>query len=207
MYTPDSFAVEDRETLLDIVASHPLALLVTNGAQGPIATQLPLLLEPQESGADRITGHFARANTHWQSADGQTALAVFRGVDGYVTPDWYATKRATGKVVPTWNYVSVQARGRLDIVDNPDEARAIIEKMTNRMEAPRKTPWAVGDAPGRYIDAMMRGLVTFEMTVETLYGQAKLSQNKDEADQSGVRAGLASDPAGQAMLDAMDRWA
>lgn len=206
MYVPSHFTIDDRAVMLDIAAAHPLALLATNGPQGPVATQLPLLIET--SGAERpcIIGHFARANPQWKDAQGTPALAVFRGADGYVTPDWYATKRATGKVVSTWNYITVQARGVVGIVEEPDAALHIVERLTDRMEGQRTRPWAVGDAPRAYIDAMMRGIVTFRIPVDDLVGQAKLSQNRGEADIAGVRAGLASAETGHDMLAAMDRW-
>jgi len=206
MYVPSHFAINDRAVMLDIAAMHPLALLTTNGPQGPVATQLPLLIETDAAGRASIIGHFARANPQWKDADGTHALAIFRGADGYVTPDWYATKRATGKVVPTWNYITVQARGVLTVIDQPDDALHIIECLTNRMEGQRARPWAVGDAPRAYIDAMMRGLVTFRMPVDTLVGQAKLSQNKGADDLAGVRAGVGAEESGGDMLAAMDRW-
>jgi len=204
MYVPPPFAIEDRVTMLDIAAAHPLATLAINGPEGPVATQLPLMVVAGEGGGDEIVGHFARANPQWREADGAHALAVFRGADGYVTPEWYATKRETGRVVPTWNYVTVQARGRIALVEEPEAALAIVARLTDTMERPRPAPWAMGDAPASYIAAMMRGLVTFRMSVDTLIGQAKLSQNKGEADRAGVRDGMERDAA---MLDAMDRWA
>lgn len=203
MYVPAPFIIEERATMRAIVAGHPLATLATNGPQGPVATQLPLMIVTGEDGRDTILGHFARANPQWREADGAHALAVFRGADGYVTPDWYPTKRETGKVVPTWNYVTVQARGRIELVTEPEAARAIVARLTDAMERPRAAPWAMEDAPAPFIGAMMRGLVTFRMPVDTLTGQAKLSQNKGEADRDGVRAGLGRD---DAMLGAMERW-
>ena len=194
MYTPDAFVIHDRAVMHDIIARHPLAALVTNGAEGPVATQLPLMIVAGEGGEECIIGHFARANDHWKQAEGATALAIFRGADGYVTPDWYATKRATGKVVPTWNYVTVQARGPLDIIRDPDEAMTIVGQLTDRMENTRAVPWG------------MRGLVTFRMEISALHGQAKLSQNKDAADRDGVRGGLNEGAEGGDMLDAMARW-
>ena len=206
MYVPKHFALIDRAAILDIVAAHPLAVLTTNGPEGPVATQLPLVIEADGKGRDWVYGHFARANPQWREAEGAMALAVFRGVDGYVTPDWYATKRETGKVVPTWNYVTVQARGRVELVTARDDAHAIIERLTLAMEGPRARPWAVDDAPRPYIDTMLRGIMAFRMEVTSLTGKAKLSQNKGKADLGGVRDGLRSEERGEAMLGAMDRW-
>jgi len=201
MYVPPAFSLIDRDAILDIVAAHPLAALTTNGPEGPLATQLPLMIETDGEGRDHIIGHFARANPHWKSAGGAMGLAVFRGADGYVTPDWYATKRETGKVVPTWNYVTVQARGRIDLVEDRDGAKQIVERLTDAMEQRRAQPWAVDDAPAPYIETMLRGIVAFRMEIDTLTGAAKLSQNKAEADLEGVRAGVGEGE----LLHAMDR--
>ena len=201
MYVPEAFAVPDRAALLGAIAAHPLATLATNGPDGPQATPLPLVAE---EGGTALLGHFARANPHWRGIDGATALAVFSGPDAYVTPDWYATKRETGKVVPTWNYVTVQARGRVSLLRDPDEARAAVERLTDAMEASRPAPWAVDDAPARYVDAMLRGIVAFRMDIASLTGAAKLSQNKSDADRAGVRAGLRADRPDDPLRAAMD---
>ena len=206
MYVPEDFALVERGAVLDVIARHPLATLATNGPEGPLVTQLPLVLETGADGHDRVCGHFARANPHWREAAGERAVAVFRGADGYITPSWYATKRETGKVVPTWNYIAVQARGRIALVTDPGEARTVVERLTVAMEAGRARPWAVGDAPVPYVEAMLRGIVAFRMAVTDLTGAAKMSQNKVDADRAGVRAGLAGEPEGRAATTAMDRW-
>ena len=196
MYAPRDFVIDDVRLLHDIVAQYPLALLATNGDSGPILTHLPIIMRTDEHDDNRLYGHFARANPHWKQAETGECAAVFRGVDGYITPSWYPTKQETGKVVPTWNYVSVEARGKLSLAKTDDETREIVAILTNAMEKRRSEPWGMSDAPQQYTAAMLRGLVAFSVEVTALSGIAKLSQNKAEADYDGVLRGtLEENPA------------
>jgi transcriptional regulator len=115
---------------------------------------------------------------------------VFQGPQGYVTPSWYATKRETGKVVPTWNYATVHAWGRPLVVDDPDWLRRQIAELTDQREASRPEPWSVDDAPRPFTDAQVKGIVGIEIPVARIAGKWKLSQNRPEADRAGVVAGF-----------------
>ena len=141
-----------------------------------------------------LRGHFARANPLWKQArPGREALAIFLGPDAYITPSWYATRAASGKVVPTWNYLTVHARGTLEFFDDPDRLLLLVRDLTATHEAGRAQPWAVGDAPSGYIETMLRAIVGVELTIMRLEGKWKMSQNRDAADREGVRQGLAAE--------------
>lgn len=205
MYTPDHFKMTDPDAIRASIAAHPLASFATNGPEGPVVTHLPLVARDEEDGLV-LYGHFARANPHWKVLDGKTpALAVFSGPQGYVSPSWYETKRETGKVVPTWNYVTVHARGMPECLSHGGESRGALDVLTDTMEQPREEPWRVEDAPDAYTETMMRGIVAFRMVVASLEGAAKLSQNKGDADLNGVVDGLSAKGASElvaAMRDA-----
>src|SRR5688572_2480299 len=115
MYVPKHFSESDPETLTGIVAAYGFATLVTDVDGAPSATHVPLLLEGNCAPGGRLVGHVARANPHWRSFDGRTALAIFHGPHGYVSPRWYATSPA----VPTWNYAAVHAYGAPRVIDDP----------------------------------------------------------------------------------------
>ena len=193
MYQPP----HHRETRLDVlhalVGAHPLGLMVSNGADGPVANPLPFLLDRDVGQFGRLRAHLARANQQWRmiaDAPETPVLVVFQGVDTYVTPSWYETKRETGKVVPTWNYAIVQARGRARIVEDRDWLAAQIAALTAGHEAARAEPWRVSDAPEAFIEAQMKGIVGIEIDIIDLQGKWKVSQNRPEADREGVAAGL-----------------
>jgi transcriptional regulator len=115
----------------------------------------------------------------------------------------YPSKAATGKVVPTWNYIMVQGRGRLHPVDDADSLRALVTRLTDRHEAARSAPWAVNDAPADFIDANLRAIVGIEITLSSLRGKWKVSQNRTQRDRDGVVHGLRSQ--GGAEAEAMPK--
>jgi transcriptional regulator len=191
MYNPPHFREERPDRLHRAIREIAFATLVAQGRNGIVANHLPLLLDAERG---VLRGHVARANPLWQEARGDCeALAIFLGPDAYITPSWYATKAETGKVVPTWNYLTVHARGPLEFFDDAARLRALVSDLTDRHEGARPRSWAIGDAPAGYIDTMLRAIVGVELSIASLEGKWKMSQNRDEADREGVRAGLAAE--------------
>jgi transcriptional regulator len=186
MYVPAHFREDRPEVLRDAITRIGFATLVTGGAEGLGADHVPMLLE-----GDVLRFHVARANPVWRAVTpGAEALAVFLGPHAYVSPNWYPSKAETGKAVPTWNYITVHARGPLTPIQDADWLRAHVTALSAAHEAERPEPWVVSDAPGDYIDAMLRAIVGFELAVTKLEGKWKLSQNRSAADRDGVRDGL-----------------
>ncbi len=193
MYLPDDFRLTDELLIRDVIAKHPLATFATNSPNGPDISHLPLVLRDEDDGLI-LYGHFARANPHWKALDGKTAaIAVFTGAQGYISPGYYPTKSETGKVVPTWNYIVVHARGIPKRLEHGAHSRGAIDLLTDTMEQSRPAPWNVADAPESYTESMMRGIVAFRMVVDTLDAKAKLSQNKSPEDIAGACQGLSRD--------------
>ena len=199
MYLPAHFEESRPEVLHAFIRKHPLGLLVTHDASGLQADPIPFMLEPERGargGFGTLIAHVARANPLWR--DSRTdieSMVVFQGPQAYISPAWYATKQETGKVVPTWNYCVVQARGRLRVIDDPAWVRRLVSRLTDRHEAaragPPSAPWKVSDAPDDYIASMQRAIVGIEIELTALQGKWKLSQNRSAADRAGVAAGLA----------------
>lgn len=190
MYTPQSFKEERIEVLHQFVRSNPFGLLVSNGEDGPIATSIPFLLNDDGSSFGMLQAHLARANPHWRSIDGQNILVIFQGTNEYISPSWYASKDKHGMVVPTWNYVMVQARGRVEVIDDAAWLKRQITALTNHQEAPRPNQWKVSDAPESYIDGEIKHIVGLEIKIEQLEGKWKVSQNRNLQDRSGAAENL-----------------
>jgi transcriptional regulator len=192
MYTPPTFRDDDRESLLATIRAARLANFVTATADGPMVTPLPLFLDESDGEHGVIYGHLAKANPQWRAPPLGEGLAIFMGLDAYVTPAWYATKAETGKVVPTWNYVAVHAHGPVEFFHDPDRLLDAVTRLTNLYEQPRAAPWAVTDAPADFIAAQLRGIVGVRMPITRIEGKRKMSQNRNAADRAGVAAGLAA---------------
>jgi len=193
MYLPAHFAESRPQVLRDFIAAQPLGLLVTQNRAGGIdANSVPFFLDAgDEASPGVLRAHVARANPLWKEArDDVDALVVFQGPHGYVSPAWYPSKAEHGKVVPTWNYVMVQARGRLRAVDDKAWLRAFVTRLTDRHEGGRAAPWAVTDAPADFIEATLGAIVGIEIPLSSLVGKWKVSQNRSAADRAGVADGL-----------------
>ena len=195
MFQPAIFHEDRADVMHALMRDHPFATLVTRADGRVAADHLPLALH-EGSGGAVLRGHVARGNPIAGSAAlDDEALAIFQGPQGYVSPSWYASKREHGRVVPTWNYVVVQARGPLRLVRNGGWLLQHLRDLTSEQESHRPLPWAVEDAPRDFVARMLRGIVGVEIAVETLEGTWKVSQNKSDADRAGVADGLGGDAA------------
>ncbi|MEW6643218.1 MAG: FMN-binding negative transcriptional regulator [Pseudomonadota bacterium] len=192
MYLPPAFRVDDVSAIHDAIRAARLATLITATDQGMIGTPLPLFLDPAEGEHGVLYGHVARANPQWQATPIGEALAIFMGPDAYVTPSWYAAKQETGKVVPTWNYVTVHAYGPVEFFDDAERLRTVVTRLTDLHEASRLERWKVSDAPEDYLRAQLRGIIGLRLPITRLEGKRKMSQNRNAADRAGVIAGLSA---------------
>jgi transcriptional regulator len=195
MYLPPQFREDDVSALHAAIRQIGFGTLVTLGADGLIASHVPMLIDPAPTPHGTLIGHVARANPQWRGpASAVEALAMFVGPNGYVTPSWYPTKRETGKVVPTWNYIAIHAYGPVEFFEDPDRLLGVVTRLTETHEAPRAAPWAVSDAPAEFVRAQLKGIVGFSLPISRLEGKWKMSQNRTPADLAGVREGLAREP-------------
>lgn len=177
--------------LQSFIHQHPLALLITNGADGPEASHVPMILHPEAAPQGVLRCHLARANPLWKRiTDAAPLLAVFAGAGHYITPGWYPSTQEHGKVVPTWNYLAVHVRGAGRLMDSPDELLAHLKEITARNERSFAEPWSVENAPADYILGLTKAIVGIEIRISSIEGKWKASQNRTAADREGVVAGL-----------------
>jgi transcriptional regulator len=197
MYLPPHFAAPGEDEAAAFVDGAGAADLVTFDGSKPVASLIPVIWDRCEAagGHGRLLGHLALANPQWQSVSpGAVALAIVHGPQAYVSPSWYPATDRHGRVVPTWNYITVHFTGPLTIHRDPEWLRAVVTRLTSRHEASRPHPWAVTDAPPTYIDGQLRGIVGVELAIASVEAKYKLSQNRDAEDQAGAIEGLRREP-------------
>jgi transcriptional regulator len=202
LYTPRHFAVADPHAAVALMQAHSFATLVTADAGEPQVTHLPLLWSPGgEFGV--LEGHIARANPHWQRFDGGHTLAIFHGPHAYVSPSWYAQP---DREVPTWNYAAVHAHGRVELIEDRDARLALLDRSVARFESGKTPPWT-RSVDGERLEALLRSIVGFRITITRLDAKFKMNQNKTAADRAGVIAALDADAASEvrAVADWMRR--
>lgn len=183
MYLPELFAESRPAELHHIVRAHPLGMLVTHTAAGLEANHLPFLLDAGRGAQGTLIAHVARANSIWtELQNGDRVLVVFRGAQGYISPNWYPSKQETHRHVPTWNYEVVHAHGIVRIHDDATVVRGIVARLTREHEATQPRPWKMSDAPAEFLQEKLRQIVAIEVEIERLEGKRKLSQNRDKRD-------------------------
>lgn len=191
MYVPKQFAETDSDKMVEFIRAYPLGTLVTMTSRGIEANPIPFVFKSNSATAGILEGHLARANSQWETFRSDVeALVIFQGPDAYITPSWYATKRETGKAVPTWNYVTVHAYGQLRVTHDQEWLRRHVGELTDQHERLRVEPWHVSDAPADYTTKMLRAIVGVELQISRLVGKWKLGQNRPRKDQDGMVAGL-----------------
>ena len=191
MYVPTHFEETRPEILHQLIRDHALATLVTLGPEGLNANHIPFELDPGPAPFGTLRGHVARGNPVWRDFSRDVeALAVFQGPQAYISPSWYQTKRETGKVVPTYNYIVVHAYGPMRIIEDRTWLRGLVERLTTRYEAGRAEPWKVTDAPADFVEQMLGAIIGIEIPLTRLRGKWKVSQNRPSVDRDGVVTGL-----------------
>ncbi|MBA3506937.1 MAG: FMN-binding negative transcriptional regulator [Betaproteobacteria bacterium] len=200
LYTPAHFAGDDRAAVARLMHDHPFATLITPGSPEPLVSHVPLLLVPGCEPHGTLIGHFARANPHWRAAHDAHSIAIFLGPHAYVSPSWYTEP---ARMVPTWNYAVVHARGMLEVVDDAGVARGTLDLLIQRFETGRPAPWRFERPPAER-DALVGGIVAFRLRIKRIDVKFKLSQNRSREDQLRVIAALQSE--GYADATATAAW-
>jgi len=202
MYLPKQFEETRTEVLHSLIQEQPFAALVVPTDEGLSVDHIPLLVDEASGPFGTLRGHVSRANPILSAMRvDMDAVAIFQGPHHYITPSWYPTKKDTGEVVPTWNYVVVHAYGRPRFIDDEEWVRGHVQHLTLRHEGRRDSPWKVSDAPDEYIAKQLGGIVGVEMPIVRLVGKWKLGQNRSEADQRGMIDGLLLEKEGTALAD------
>ncbi|MBV9567738.1 MAG: FMN-binding negative transcriptional regulator, partial [Hyphomicrobiales bacterium] len=177
MYLPPAFRLDALADQHEVMRRHPLATLVTRSGEGIVANHIPFMIDAERGEKGVLRAHVARANPLWRTHPREAeALVIFAGNNHYISPSYYATKRETGKVVPTWNYIAVHAWGPLHVFDDPSWLREQIGALTALHEADSAAPWAVTDAPEDFIADQIKLIVGIEVPITRVEGKVKASQ-------------------------------
>lgn len=185
MYLPTVFRETDPGVIFDFVERHSFGLLTTIYHDAPFTSHLPMLLGRTEGPEGTLVGHWARTNPQAIDADGQEGLAVFVGPHAYVSPSWYAEPN----VVPTWNYATVHAYGRLETFDDSEQLLDVVSRSVATYEARLPQPWRLDvDAP--LVRKLLGQIVGFRLVVQRWEAKFKLNQNHPQARRERVVAAL-----------------
>lgn len=193
MYVPNHFAMsagQIHEALQGVGAAD----LVTAHESGPVATFLPFVFDPDAGDHGSLITHVARNNSQASQPALGDALVILHGAEHYVSPRWLPSLAQGGQVVPTWNYLTVHAYGRLIVHDDPTWTEDVVRRLT----AAHETDYSLDQVPAEYLERMLRAVVGIEIRLNRVEGKAKMSQNKRPEDVRGIVDGLLGDSSGDA---------
>jgi transcriptional regulator len=174
MYIPRRFEEKDTETIHAFIRENSFAILISILDGRSIGTHVPLHLEIGADGVAGLMGHISRGNEQKHSlTPGAKVLAIFPGPHAYISPRWYTELK-----VPTWNYISVHIYGTLSIVEG-EELRAALSRLVDTYEQHQPQPVHINEIPPNQLEADLRGIVGFRISVDEIQAAYKLSQNRD----------------------------
>lgn len=191
MYSPKKFEHNDNESMLEFMRAHPFASLVCNNLNGLNAEHIPFWVRTNDESKTVLCAHIAKANPLWQELqNGAAVLVLFQGTNSYISPNWYPSKKNDSRVVPTWNYTAVHARGSIQFIHDSQWLLSLLNDLTDSHEQNQEQPWKVSDAPTGFIEKQLPAIVGIEIEVNDLLGKFKLSQNQSVENRQGVKSGL-----------------
>ena len=204
MYLPQQFRNTDSAIAQRIMREHPLASVVSVGENGfPVLSHIPMHWQAVSLWGENapehgvLLGHCARANPQAQLLASQPqALVSFMGPQAYMSPGVYADKQR----VPTWSYLAVQAKVSTRIVDPHADRDRLLKCLIADHEPSYAKQWR--ELPASYTEAMLNGIVAFEMQIIDLQCAVKLNQHRPEA-HAAMHAAYA---AGSSNEQALARW-
>lgn len=191
MYIQKPLAETNPTALTQFMQDHSFATLAVTGEQGIEANHLPFEWVDDGSEFGLLRCHVAIRNPVWEMAMGNpSALVIFTGPHGYVSPDLHPASRTHGKVAPSWNYAAVHAYGEIKVIRDSNWVLQHLDGLTNANEAKRKTPWKMSDAPREYIEKSAEYVVGMEIKITKVQGKYQASQQYPQATRESIMAGL-----------------
>ena len=183
MHPNPAFRKTSAEENLAFAARRGFGVLILNGPDGPLASHVPFIIRD-----GRLEAHLVRSNPIVRAlSEPRDALMAVSGTDAYVSPDWYGLEDQ----VPTWNYVAVHLRGRIEQLPQAD-LRAHLERLSERFErdlAP-KPVWKLDKVRDEVLEKLQRMIVPVAMQIASVDGTWKLGQNKGEAARRAAADGV-----------------
>ncbi|GAA1938426.1 FMN-binding negative transcriptional regulator [Streptomyces durmitorensis] len=183
MFVPSHYREPDVSWMLDLMRENPLALMASNGnpADGPFATHLPVITDPQWTGEPNsdladlpLLGHMNRANPHWKALEtGTVILLTFTGPHAYVSPTVYDVTPAA----PTWNFTSVHVHGVVEKIESTEETLGVVQATVRAFEKELGDSWDMAESIG-YFRKIVPGVGAFRVRVTKAEGMFKLSQEQ-----------------------------
>ena len=179
-YPPKHHQDNDRNHMIEVIKSYPLATVISVKNNEPLITHLPLIY--REDG--KIIGHIDKFNPQADLMQSNNPITIiFSGPQCYISPSIYSTTQ-----LPTWNYIKVHLKGTVRRIDSKEALKESLIKMTEFLEAPEHKYVLSPDNPR--MERNLDYIKMFEISINEWEGKFKLSQDKKPKDIENARQEL-----------------
>ncbi|MEM6516846.1 MAG: FMN-binding negative transcriptional regulator [Bacteroidota bacterium] len=179
MYPPKHHQDNNRDHLIEVIKSYPLATLISVKDNGPLVTHLPLVLKN-----GKLVGHIDKFNPQAELLKNDNPITIiFYGPQCYISPSIYSTTQ-----LPTWNYIRVHLKGTVAAIEDKTALKNSLIEMTEFLEAPDHNYILEPDNPR--MERNLDYIKMFEITITHWEGKFKLSQDKNPKDTRLAKAHL-----------------
>ena len=178
-YPPTHHQDSDKNHIIDVIKTYPLATIISVKDNEPLVTHLPLIFED-----GKLIGHIDIYNPQAKLLkDNANITILFYGPQCYISPSIYSTTQ-----LPTWNYIRVHLKGKVKAIEDKQALKQSLITMTAFLEAPNPKYTLESDNPR--LDANLKYIKMFEITITEWEGKFKLSQDKKPKDILAAREEL-----------------
>ncbi|MBP7534978.1 MAG: FMN-binding negative transcriptional regulator [Chitinophagales bacterium] len=185
MYIPNFYKNENTNEIRHFIAANSFGILVSQTDTKLWATHIPLMLDKNQAGKDVLHGHISKGNPQWKNfAHNTQVLAIFSGAHSYISSSWYNHEN-----VPTWNYIAVHIYGTIKIIEG-EYLLQTLKKLVDKYETASEHPVSVDTMSPKFLNKELRGIVGFEIEIDSIEAAYKLSQNRDELNHAHIIAQL-----------------
>ncbi|MEQ3796428.1 FMN-binding negative transcriptional regulator [Flavobacteriaceae bacterium MJ-SS4] len=180
-YPPKIHQDDNKEHIIEVIKTYPLATIISVKDDQPLITHLPLIYREEDG---KLIGHIDIYNPQANLLkDDNNITVIFSGPQCYISPSVYTTTQ-----LPTWNYIKVHLKGTVKAIENNEELKESLIIMTEFLEQPDHKYVLEHDNPK--MERLLDYIKMFEITIADWEGKFKLSQDKKPRDTESARSEL-----------------
>ena len=169
----------DKKKIVDFIKRFSFATVITSKNDLPIATHLPFIIR-EENDKLFLYSHVAKQNEEWKHIEENVILVIFTEPHAYISPTNYEKEVN----VPTWNYISIHAYGKGQLLTRHEDMISLLESTIDNYQASYREQW--NRLPDKYRLGQMMGIAGFKIEVTEIQAKEKLSQNKTHNEQQKI---------------------
>jgi len=183
----------DPSLVGEVVETFPFAAILVNGDDGPLVAQAPLTFRPSQRPAGAVEFHLAKANPIAASLSNDVPISIFvQGPGAAISPTWFTASFQgdtpdRSLTAPTYNYLSLVLRGRLQLLG--DEALQVQIGDLVRAHEPADG-WQVDELAPSLWTAWRGAIQLYRLEIDAFDLTAKFSHGEIAGDRPGVVDGL-----------------